>query len=498
MARTKQTAKQEPQQIEDLAFNINGWAAKIPGGIFERHGYELIYIRAWPVLRRAHWSEVIEDAEDEDVPSLTELYRKTLSRTEAETVDVEQFEGLKPDNYVVVGFIPNNQQAKSKKLNHLQVRAKPVGIRRPSETDIIGFNEKTPPDELPLIVVATTTASGNVNFYVLLKPAPLCTPCMVRQTEVFYLPRFRDATTDLSKRAASWGKLIKLAMKGGNSDSQQTPAQAGNSNNQQNGEYARGTVVSVEENAVEEGGNTGLKVTKQENGGRDALRNDDDLDIQPHAEPGQSEESRETNMQIDSVGNQHQPETALPEATAQAIDTKLLHGDVLKQLPLGPKLRWSLALMTTSRWVDMKTNADAKWTGNTTHIDDAQKLMDLEDLDPTVRLLYELQFEEANETTASSNTKPLLHTEVMKLPLQPEIRWSLAKMVSTGYIDRSSNPGAPKRGNETGELMNLESLLALEDIDPTLRLLYQIWFEQHTLDTSNDQPERPNKRARIE
>jgi hypothetical protein len=146
----------------------------------------------------------------------------------------------------------------------------------------------------------------------------------------------------------------------------------------------------------------------------------------------------------------------------------------------------------------MKTNAAAKWAGNTTHIDDPQKLMDLEDLDPTVRLLYQLRFEETAGTPAPSDTKLLHHTEVMKLPLQPEIRWNLAKMVTTGYIDRSSNPGAPKPGKETGELMNLESLLALEDIDPTLRLLYQIWFEQHPPDTSNDQPERPNKRARVE
>jgi hypothetical protein len=53
------------------------------------------------------------------------------------------------------------------------------------------------------------TEQQKTDLFVLLRPKlGLCTPFHVGQKESFYLPVFRDETTDLKQRVPAWNQLV--------------------------------------------------------------------------------------------------------------------------------------------------------------------------------------------------------------------------------------------------------------------------------------------------
>jgi hypothetical protein len=111
--------------------------------------------------------------------------------------------------YLLVGFIIPSLQPSHLKRHPSQKKQRPVGVNL-DPTSVIDT-----PDS-PILVVAqiheTNEPKHGVALYALLnRPGGggLCVPHIVGQRECFYLPRFRDATTDLKKRGPAWNVLVR-------------------------------------------------------------------------------------------------------------------------------------------------------------------------------------------------------------------------------------------------------------------------------------------------
>lgn len=465
--RARLTAKQAHQQIQDLGFNVNGWAAKVPGGIFERHVEKATWITALePPKLSCTWKEAIG------------VSAGPINVDEEQMCNANKFKisDRKVGEYILVGFVPRYGETKHRNPYTGPSSLNAFGTERPPDKDIIEPDNRAVHRPCPLVVAAKEDEQGNMRLWVLLISwlFDYLAPYTVDGADIFYLPRFRDETPDKSLRAFNWNKLIRAAAGGKEIKKSSKPK----------GPKSRPLPIQSDITDDEE-------IPPRKGGKGDGSLKFNHVKVEQH------HKSEKANLINDDIKEQLRLPKISIRSTAPAANTKLLHSDVLKSLPLEPKLRWDLARMTTCSWADMKSNPHSMWTGNTTMINNSQELLGLEDLDPKLQLVYDLWFEENMNTSPPSDAK-LLHVDVMKLPLHPDLRWSLATMVEEGYIERSSNPHAPKGTKGTGDLISLEGLLARDDINPAMRLLYQIWFEQHPLDNSNDGTERPAKRARIE
>jgi len=211
MAPPRGNAEQNVEQVSHLAFNTCGWAAEIPPAasntIFSSHETEIIRIKA-RYLSSTTYRTVINKSKNSEL-----TFRSSLapSKPEMEGVDSSRIDEC--FDYVVVGLVPRTLEDRHSKLHRSQTKQKPVGTVEPDVSeDVFLYHANASPEELPLIAVARDSLQEqptSVKLYVLLEPKDgLCTPYVASQKDVFYLPRFRDLTTDHKSRGPNWNKLV--------------------------------------------------------------------------------------------------------------------------------------------------------------------------------------------------------------------------------------------------------------------------------------------------
>ncbi|KAL9074638.1 MAG: hypothetical protein Q9157_004312 [Trypethelium eluteriae] len=200
----KETNKQE--QISDLAFNLNGWASQIPGGMFRDHLSEIIRLKARGVSTMPYKVEL-------DRHQRPGKPRDSLEKTKAENDEIDSDNPEITFTYIVVGFIPRDVPSHLDVSKQYTGKQKPVGVDRPADEDIL-----TPtPDPHVVVTKEESTSATNAaggprkafKLWVLLNPTRgLCTPFGTSAPQVFYLPRFRNETTQKNNRSANWNKKI--------------------------------------------------------------------------------------------------------------------------------------------------------------------------------------------------------------------------------------------------------------------------------------------------
>jgi prefoldin subunit 5 len=197
-AMAEPAAAQPAPQIKDYAFSVHGWAIKMPDGI----DYEK------PTTLNANKPSTIPWRVALQTMQLKgeEPYRSSLDLTHQELEQPTEGEpGM--TRYMLVGFTLPGLKEEHLKRHEEQRKQKPVG----TELNPDGIIEYA---ELPIMVVTPihNVEAGVTHLYALLQPSGgLCTPYKTAQRECFYLPQFRDSTTDLKGRGPSWyeGTLIR-------------------------------------------------------------------------------------------------------------------------------------------------------------------------------------------------------------------------------------------------------------------------------------------------
>lgn len=192
-------ARGEPapaKQIEGYAFNIFGWAMEIPADELDTAAGGSLIINAYEPSGTP-WEKGAAAMEKK----AENPWRESLSLTSRES-DVNEEAGVQ--RYLVVGITSTDLTADHYKKHKSQTKQKPVGIHL-DDSSIIR------PKELPLIVVTQIQESEQpkTDLFVLLRPKlGLCTPYHVGQKACFYLPVFRDETTDMKLRGPAWNQLV--------------------------------------------------------------------------------------------------------------------------------------------------------------------------------------------------------------------------------------------------------------------------------------------------
>jgi hypothetical protein len=196
--RTRANAKggEEPaRQLEDCAFNIFGWGIKIPT---DKDGVVMTtrIINAYEASTTPY-AKAIDAMEKKGESPL----RESLSFTHRE-LDANEEPGI--DQYMLVGFTLRGLEDDHFKMHASQKKQVPVGTHLAVDS-IIEYKD------LPLLVVIKMQESEQtkVELKVLLRSKlGLCRPYHVGQKECFYLPIFRDQTTDKKQRGPAWNQLV--------------------------------------------------------------------------------------------------------------------------------------------------------------------------------------------------------------------------------------------------------------------------------------------------
>jgi hypothetical protein len=184
-------AAQTAPQIKDYAFSVYGWAIKMPDGIDDEK----------PTTLRAYepsttpWEKavgIIQSKGENPFRNSLELSPRELEDPDGEEPGVRR--------YMLVGFTLPGLGQEQLELQQGQNKQKPVG----TELNVNGIIEYS---DHPIMVVTPIheTEAEVTHLYALLGPfRGLCTPYKTSQKACFYLPQFRNDTTDSKIRGPSW------------------------------------------------------------------------------------------------------------------------------------------------------------------------------------------------------------------------------------------------------------------------------------------------------
>jgi len=190
-------AKERPEpakQKDDYLFNIGGWAMEMPNEIVA-NAHAPIIINAYEPA--GPWEKAVSAMERKG----ENPWRSSLSLTERESSPNEEA-GI--HRYLLVGFAMSDYKSEHLKKHHSQQKQQPVGTHLNPEGVVQS-------EQLPLMVVVQIqdTELSKVDLWVLLRPKlGLCAPYHIGQKYCFYLPMFRDGTTDFKQRGPAWNSLV--------------------------------------------------------------------------------------------------------------------------------------------------------------------------------------------------------------------------------------------------------------------------------------------------
>ncbi|KFZ03810.1 hypothetical protein V502_10644 [Pseudogymnoascus sp. VKM F-4520 (FW-2644)] len=192
--RTATAAQAAPIQIRELAFNTNGHA--LEDGMVKRNINEIIlcFSEKSTASIEATISKMKKDGKKN-------IYREEQTYTNRELGDLEP--GLA--RFLVIGYALRTPHEDHENKAPEHRKQKGTGSEAPKT--IIPWDK----DEPPLLVVTeiTPTQPDGVQLWVLLFPMNgISSPYKIGQLRVFYRYEFRDATSAIKDRAASWNRLV--------------------------------------------------------------------------------------------------------------------------------------------------------------------------------------------------------------------------------------------------------------------------------------------------
>ncbi|KAK4157582.1 hypothetical protein C8A00DRAFT_29425 [Chaetomidium leptoderma] len=189
-------AAQPAAQNQDYAFNMFGWSMRIPDGTSRE---EPIVLNAYKPTTTP-WERAATSMQTRG----EQPWRPSLSLTPRER-DAQDEAGV--SQYLVVGFTIPGLKPDHFKKHPSQKKQMPVGVQLDPTSIISGTD--LPHPILVVVRIQETEPEGTV-LYALLNPQRgLCTPHHIGQKGCFYLPIFRDSTTDLKTRGPAWNKLVQ-------------------------------------------------------------------------------------------------------------------------------------------------------------------------------------------------------------------------------------------------------------------------------------------------
>ncbi|KAK7541537.1 hypothetical protein IWX49DRAFT_180229 [Phyllosticta citricarpa] len=188
---------QRPPQLVDYAFNLNGWAVKIPDGV-PKTDVTILYAYS---PTQVNWEIEVGKAQARD----EEVIRETLDLTPQELSTNEDEVG--PQKFLLVGVTFPNLPKRFAKLPVIRTGPRSVGHEL-RNGGIIGPDDS----KVPVLVVTPIVEEppAYTRFFALIKPlGGLCHPFMVTQHDIFYLSMFRDGTAARHYRRSTWNKLVQ-------------------------------------------------------------------------------------------------------------------------------------------------------------------------------------------------------------------------------------------------------------------------------------------------
>ncbi|TAQ83551.1 hypothetical protein B7494_g8125 [Chlorociboria aeruginascens] len=197
-AAAAQGASAPETQCVTHAFNINGWAVEIPR---DETGSLIVPTQLNAYLPSGiQWEKAAAKMQDEGkVP-----WRDSTLFTARECSE-EPGAGI--ISVLLVGFALPHIPDEALKTHPMQTKHKAVGT-------LINKDNLIESEETPLLVVTPISPDPEkkTDLYALLEPSlGLCTPYIIMQTKVFYLPAFRDNTTAKKERGPAWNQLVTTA-----------------------------------------------------------------------------------------------------------------------------------------------------------------------------------------------------------------------------------------------------------------------------------------------
>jgi hypothetical protein len=177
-------------QLDDCAFTVGGWAVEIPDDFSK----DLTILNAYQPSA-TKWEKAVATAQEND----EEPWRASLLLTQREVN--EQSDG-DVRRYLLVGLTLPNLNKEVLSRHPSQKKQRPVGTKL--EKSALISTADSP--EFVMVVTPIFDAEPEVTqLYALVKPLDgLCHPFIIGHKACFYLPQFRDNTTDLKSRGPSW------------------------------------------------------------------------------------------------------------------------------------------------------------------------------------------------------------------------------------------------------------------------------------------------------
>lgn len=195
------SGKAAAKQIEDYAFNMYGFAMKIPAE-------GMSFAKGATILNANDFSSTPFHKAIASMKKLGESpWRKGLALTDSERGDIAQ---TNVQRYLIVGFTyPELDGICTGPANHSSIKK-----QRPVSTVLVegkNTNDVTQDGVQPLLVVTPVrdVEDQRVDLFVLLRPKNgLCSAFQCAQKCCFYLPVFRDLTTAQKERGPAWNRLV--------------------------------------------------------------------------------------------------------------------------------------------------------------------------------------------------------------------------------------------------------------------------------------------------
>ena len=151
---------------------------------------------------KGQYEKAIKEAAKEDTP-LDEVFRMDVDYSNNEKGEAKP--GLK--KYMVVGYVQRFPSDHLQNIAPWQKRQKAVGTEAPSAEHIINWDPKEPP--ALVVTEVLNQPPDRVQLWALIKPKNgVCVPHQISQVVVFYRSQFRDNTTDIKNRGASWNTKV--------------------------------------------------------------------------------------------------------------------------------------------------------------------------------------------------------------------------------------------------------------------------------------------------
>ncbi|KAJ9143796.1 hypothetical protein NKR23_g6389 [Pleurostoma richardsiae] len=197
MAVPRANALLSGEQLMQYAFNIYGWAMKIPEGV----DLQAATVLNAHKLTTKMWFEKVSAMQDEGENPWRDSMELTPQERPSEEGQADVF------RYVLVGFTYSGLERKHSEMHPGQKKHTAVGTSINEDRLVRGRDSK-----LPFMVVTPIYEAKKLHtrlFCLVRDEGGLCCPYRIGKSETFYLHMYRDMTGGVVERGFAWNQHVQ-------------------------------------------------------------------------------------------------------------------------------------------------------------------------------------------------------------------------------------------------------------------------------------------------